>query len=233
LLKRAAKNKRAARCVLLPPHIPGARCRRVVQELLLPRAAMLPAGAGGVAAAAVPPPQLPLRAASQRHVPQQRAGPAGRPVSALSVTRPSAVSLAVAAGATRALRVRAVQRGWRGPARVRLHSPTWLKPYSLFPSSANRHARARYASAARGRCQGARCQGGRGVPAAARTRPREPKHADTHACTPPRALQQLASALEAFDFPTDDDWRRLEQVRCCCTVSHHAELLALSARTHW
>ena len=26
---------------------------------------------------------------------------------------------------------------------------------------------------------------------------------------------QMASALEALDFPTDDDWRRLEQVRVC------------------
>jgi hypothetical protein len=25
----------------------------------------------------------------------------------------------------------------------------------------------------------------------------------------------MASALEALDFPTDDDWRRLEQARAC------------------
>jgi hypothetical protein len=35
-------------------------------------------------------------------------------------------------------------------------------------------------------------------------------HADARRCT---RRAQLASALEAFDFPTDDDWRRLEQAR--------------------
>jgi hypothetical protein len=28
-------------------------------------------------------------------------------------------------------------------------------------------------------------------------------------------VAQMASALEALDFPTDDDWRRLEQARAC------------------